>query len=456
MLQTTIEALLGNKIGLDASTIGSSKIAKAVEMRRVACSLPDLPSYLQRLQTSPQELEELIENVIVPETWFFRDRKPFDFLGRYVISEWLPSHSNSILRLLSLPCCTGEEPYSIAIALIEAGLNPVKFSIDAIDISHQTLNKAQKAIYGKNSFRGQELSEKQHYFQQLEEGYQVSDLVRKRVNFRHGNLLELFLDDNTQYDIIFCRNLLIYFDDSARSRAISILERLLRPNGLLFVGSAETGIIATQNLVSVRQPFTFAYRKVEDMGKQENRSSLNSPLVSNAATTPGNTKTKPEATKTNPKRKNSTPSPTAPSPSEHSPSKESKSEPSRKPMTNFPTKTTSITSKGRGETSKSLSNLQTARDLADRGNLEEAATLCKTYLEQNYTSIEAYLLLGEVYQGVGKEEEAEQCFRKVIYLDPNHYDALMHLALLKEHQGDMGSATLLRQRIQRLQQIYRK
>src|SRR5919199_6211265 len=127
MAQATIEALLGKKIGLDASTIGSSKITRAIESRRLACGVPDLQSYLQLLQTSPQELEELIENVIVPETWFFRDRKPFDFLGRYVISEWLPNPKNRSLRILSLPCCTGEEPYSIAITLIEAGLPPTQF-----------------------------------------------------------------------------------------------------------------------------------------------------------------------------------------------------------------------------------------------------------------------------------------------------------------------------------------
>lgn len=110
-------------------------------------------------------------------------------------------------------------------------------------------------------------------------------------------------------------------------------------------------------------------------------------------------------------------------------------------------------SKGRSEKTQTLPCLKTARNLADVGNLEEAATLCKTYLSQNSTSIEAHLLLGEVYQGLGKEEEAEQCFRKVIYLNPNHYDALVHLALLQEHRGDLGSAARLRQRIQRLEQL---
>ena len=124
--QATIEALLKDKIGLAASTIGH-KIARAVEKRRLACDLPDFQTYLRRLQTSKAELEELIELVVVPETWFFRDRKPFTFLEHYVKSEWLPNRNNGILRLLSIPCSTGEEPYSLAMILLNAGLisNPV-------------------------------------------------------------------------------------------------------------------------------------------------------------------------------------------------------------------------------------------------------------------------------------------------------------------------------------------
>lgn len=433
MLQATIEALLSKKIGLDASTIGSSKISRATEIRRLACGEPDLQTYLKRLQTEPQELEELIESVIVPETWFFRDRKPFEFLGRYVMSEWLPSQRNSTLRVLSLPCCTGEEPYSIAITLLEAGLNPNQFYIDAIDISKYSLSKAQKAIYGKKSFRGQEFSQKQHYFQQTAEGYQVSELVRRRVNFSYGNLLELFKKDKNKYDVIFCRNLLIYFEDNARSQALKTLEILLTPNGLLFLGSAETGMLNTPKLVSVRQPFTFAYQKVENLAKQENsKLSTMSSLAEKL---------------TNVQQKKST----FLTPVDFQ-VKNAWTEQIRKKLSDYPAQITPPISKVTRENIQALPNLQTARNLANQGKLEEAASLCKTYLNENSTSAEAYVLLGEIYQGLGNEEESEKSFQKAIYLDPNHYDALMHLALLKEHQGEFSSAQLIRQRIQRRQQ----
>jgi len=97
--------------------------------------------------------------------------------------------------------------------------------------------------------------------------------------------------------------------------------------------------------------------------------------------------------------------------------------------------------------------LEKARRLANQGSLEEAATLCKTYLSQNLTSAEAYVLLGEVHQALGNDEQAEQCFQKAVYLKPNYYEALFHLALLQENRGDLAKATVIRQRIQRLQNL---
>ena len=135
MSQVKIEALLLEKIGLAPSAISSNIIARAVSKRRLVCDLPDLQTYLQRLQSSTAELEELIEEVVVPETSFFRDRQPFTFLESHVKTEWLNNQNRGILRILSVPCSSGEEPYSIAITLLNAGLTPNRIHIDAVDIS---------------------------------------------------------------------------------------------------------------------------------------------------------------------------------------------------------------------------------------------------------------------------------------------------------------------------------
>jgi chemotaxis protein methyltransferase WspC len=452
MTQVAIEALLRQKIGLDALAIGSDPIVRSVSQRMAACGLTDVQTYLTRLQTSTEELEELIEMVVVPETWFFRDREPFVFLNRYVRQEWLPAHPNSVLRVLSVPCATGEEPYSIAIALQEAGLSSKNFCIDAIDISKKSLLKARRAIYTQNSFRvrnpgfpfGKGVDLRERYFTQAGDEYQLYASVSRTVNFMHGNLLDPYFPSNKKiYDIIFCRNVLIYFDRSARERTVRGLGCLLKNKGVLFVGSAETGQIFPSQFVPVLQPLTFAYRKMEDTTQESQvvGAGFAVPLlelgVRNQIKSPSN-------------RPHPTPLENADAPGVTTASRTGTvagSGNAYSELTFQPSNPLSPIS------NPQTSTLETARHLADGGRLAEAASLCETYLRQNRTSAEAYLLLGQVHQAAGNDERAEQCFQKSIYLEPDRCEALMHLALLKEHCGDTASAAIIRQRIQRLQKL---
>ena len=122
MICPEIENLLRKKIGIDANIIGSRKIAKAVEIRRSLCGVGNVNDYLQILHTSTQEFDELVELIVVPETWFFRDSQPYHALTNYVRSQWSNKFHHSKLRLLSVPCSTGEEPYSLAMTLLDLGL----------------------------------------------------------------------------------------------------------------------------------------------------------------------------------------------------------------------------------------------------------------------------------------------------------------------------------------------
>jgi chemotaxis protein methyltransferase WspC len=449
MSLTDIEKLLSKKIGFDCNTIGSRKITKAVESRCAACGLSDLKMYIQLLQTSPEEFTELVEQIVVPETYFFRDRKSFDFLINFVRSQWLTKFNHSTLRLLSVPCSTGEEPYSIAIVLMEAGLSPSQFCIDAIDISKQAIAKAQQGIYGKNSFRGEVLVDRNRYFQQTAEKYEICSSVRNAVNFKQGNLLNTFSSVQLKYDVIFCRNLLIYLEDSACAEVFKTLNRLLLPDGLVFVGSAETAKVPSNLFTSIRQPLTVYKKKTEGIISknwhhltiknsqsknieghkkqdiQAKKLSSETSFISHSSTSPP---ILPDSLV-----KNTSPLPTIPS--------NSISEPSLK------------------ETQLSIPenslSLELARQLADGGQIEAAIKHCHEYLEcVSSTNAQAYTLLGTLYQAKTNYVQAEEFFRKALYLNPNNYEALMHLALLKEHRGDFLGASILRQRIQKLQQNF--
>src|SRR5262245_60511798 len=102
MPQAAIVALLRHSIGLNPDAVGAEVITRAVRRRMAQCSVSDLQTYLECLQTSIQELHALVEEVVVPETWFFRDQMPFAYLGRYVMAEWLPTHQHTVFRVLSM------------------------------------------------------------------------------------------------------------------------------------------------------------------------------------------------------------------------------------------------------------------------------------------------------------------------------------------------------------------
>jgi len=401
------EQLLKQAMGLEAASVGRSAVERAVQERQLAQGLPDTQAYWEHVRGSPAELQELIEAVVVSETWFFRDREAYAVLARIGHEEWLRRPAPDTLRLLSLPCSTGEEPYSMAMALLDAGVSSACFRIDAVDISTRALARARRAVYGRNSFRGTELAFRERHFVEEPGGYRLEEAVRAPVQLQQGNLLAPdFLPGRAIYDVIFCRNVLIYFDRATQDRAIAVLLRLLKDQGTLFVGPAETGLLLDHQFVSSKLPLAFAFRKPVAVTPPAAPPRRPAP----AAAAP------PRAIPAAPRRKIA-PSPAAPP---------------------------------RPATAPVASGLDAASRLADRGHLAEAAKLCEAQLREQGPSAPAFHLLGLIRDAAGNLADAMQCFRKALYLDPGHREALAHLALLLDKQGDAGGAGAMRQRLQRL------
>src|SRR5476649_563428 len=183
-----LESLLQASMGLSVASIGSAAIGRAVQERLAVCHLGDLHAYAERVRGSASELQALIEAVVVSETWFFRDRHAFTALARLTREEWLQAHPEGVLSLLSLPCSTGEEPFSMAMALLDASVPAHRFRIDAVDISARDLALGMRAVYGTNSFRGHELEFRDRHFDVTAEGYRVKETVRQDVRFQQCNL----------------------------------------------------------------------------------------------------------------------------------------------------------------------------------------------------------------------------------------------------------------------------
>jgi chemotaxis protein methyltransferase WspC len=404
-----LEQVLKQSIGLDAASIGQNSVARALEQRQAACGLAQADDYLELLQRSEAELQQLIEAVVVPETWFFRDREAFAALAERVAQPWLASHAEGCLQLLSLPCASGEEPYSMAMALLDAGVPPERFRIDAVDISLRVLASAEQGLYGKNSLRGGEQNFLLRYFDPAGTHYRLRDEVRRQVSFRQGNLLDPgFAAGSPAYHVIFCRNLLIYFDRATQERAVAQLARLLRPDGVLFVGPSETGLLLSQEFSSNKWPLAFAFRPGAPAPQTPRpTSAARKPIVRSPAAQPRHV-------------------PRTPPPP---------------PLQVAPT-----------ADQDKLPDLATAARLADQGHLAEAARIAEAHLQRRGAGTEALQLLALIYDASGQHDEAQRCYRKVLYLDPNHLEALTHLIFMLEQQGDRQGAAQLRARAQRLQQ----
>ena len=259
---SAIEDVLRRSMGLEASTIGAAIVERSIRARMAQVGSPSTEDYLLRLRQTPAELEALIGSVVVPESWFFRDGAPFTALVAWTREHWLPNHPAATLRILTVPCSTGEEPYSVAMTLLDSGLAPDRFTVNAVDISRRALARAQRAVYGANSFRGHSFDFRDRFFTPTPDGYALGPEVQRQVRFESGNLLAPdFRPGAGCFDVIFCRNLLIYFDRPTQAQAVRALSRLLAPDGLLFVGHAETSLAAAAGFTSTNYPMSFAFRK---------------------------------------------------------------------------------------------------------------------------------------------------------------------------------------------------
>jgi len=409
-----IESLLRREIGLDAASIGSTLIQRTVRLRMKALGIEQTEKYERLLRSSPTALEALIEAVVVTETWFFRDREPFAAFAQ-LAREWLPENTAGTLRTLSVPCSSGEEPYSLAMALLDVPVPPHRFAIDGVDISNHALARARNAVYGRNSFRGKNLAFRDRYFRYTKEGYALNPVVRECVRFYRDNLLgEEFLAGFAAYHVIFCRNLLIYFDRATQVRALRRIHRLLTPDGVLFVGPAELPLVAGNGFVSANLPMAFACRKAEAQGStpaaHRSRQSL-------------------------------------PAPSPRATSNQARAIPGTPPGPELPGRRRG----GTHTTPVIPSDLDAARQLADAGRLADAVAICEAHLRKEGPSAQAYCLLGILHDASG-DSKASDFYRKALYLEPNHYETLLHLSLLLERNGDNAGARAFKRRAERVQQ----
>jgi chemotaxis protein methyltransferase CheR len=221
-----------------------SLVAARLARRLRALGLSSFAEYRRFLETSDPSGSELaltINCMTTNKTSFFREGKHFAMLKDAILAA--ARAGQKIYRVWSAACSTGEEPYSIAMTALAAA-RAIEGRILASDLDTEVLESAQQAVYPMESLDDLDAGARRRYFLRgrgEREGWvQVKPAVRQLVTFRHINLIDEPWPIRTQFDAIFCRNVIIYFDRQTQARLFGRLARYLAPGGLLFIGHAET------------------------------------------------------------------------------------------------------------------------------------------------------------------------------------------------------------------------
>ena len=379
-----LAAELERHLGLDPAAVGERLLARAVATRQAVTRATDPADYRSRFTAA--ERAELAEEVVVAETWFLRYPESFRHLA-----------GRRPARVLCVPCSTGEEAYSAAFSLLEAGLPADGFQVVGVDVSRRAVAAARVGVYAAGSFRDAAgLAARDRHFDRTPAGWAVRPTVRRPVTVRDGNLTAPgFLADEPPFDAVFCRNLFIYLTPAARAAATANLLRLLAPDGVLYMGHAEPLGLTDDRFRSLSPPQAFAFERA-------------------------------------------TPRIAARSASEERP---------RLSATVLPVRASSSLAR-RATIPPPPDALAAARLAADRGDPHAAAILLEDHVATTPTA-DAFALLGVVRAMAGDPTAADTALTRALFLDPAHPDALLHKLTLAEGRNDATAAANYRRRLAR-------
>lgn len=401
----------------------------------------DLHACIQRLISVPLGTEEiglLAASLTIGETYFFRDARLFNILRERILPDLRTARCHQhepSLRLWSAGCSTGEEPYSLAILLHEVFENqpPWKIALHATDINPESIEKAKAGIYGPWSFRDTPSWVKERHFTQMSDRqFLLDQAVRSRVTFSPLNLVSdeypSPLNDFCEMDLIFCRNVLMYFHPDLIPAILHRLYLMLAPGGWLIVSPSETALLADSEFAVENIAGAFLFRKAT--GSPVKRTSGLSPMVQPS---PDYHREIPPAIV-----------PPVPQPMPQAPVRQAIPEatPIQKAAELYhQAQYASVISCLSALTDPSSDELLLlAKAGANLGRLDEAADWCERATGKNKLHAQAYYLLATIRQEQGKIDEALSALHRVIYLAPDFPLAHFTLGSLLRQVGKRQEA----------------
>jgi len=235
------------------------------------CSFGDYYRFLRHSPQRAKELEQIVDLLTTNETYFFREAYQLKAFTDEILPEIIERRSaQKRLRVWSAGCSSGEEAYTIAMLLIEKQeLKGWNLEVFANDISRRMIQAARRGVYAKSSFRAIDEYFWKKYFRPIDGRWQIVDEVKALVSFGHLNLLDQeMLELIGAVDVIFCRNVLIYFDKASRVKVVKTFYQKLEPGGYLLLGHSESLLNVSTDFELVHLKNDMVYRKTQLEGKE--------------------------------------------------------------------------------------------------------------------------------------------------------------------------------------------
>jgi len=255
LIRDFIQTQCGVYFGDSSQFILEKRVARLLRAHRLS-NFRDYYYYLLYDRRKAEELATLIDSITTNETYFFREEKQLKAFSSEILPELHArkrEQGDRALHIWSAGCSSGEEPYTLAMLIMESGLfRDFRVDIFANDISNRMLQAARKGIYGPSAFRSAEQKYIDRHFTEKGESWRINDDVRKFVSFSHLNLVERSkISLLRTMDLICCRNVIIYYDSPTKKSVIQSLGEKLAPGGYLLLGHSES-LINISNAFELR------------------------------------------------------------------------------------------------------------------------------------------------------------------------------------------------------------
>ena len=422
----TVQNIIRNQIGLDQDALGLDATKAAIKQRLNKLAINDLDSYLILLRENSDERHALCQLMLVSESWLMRESATLNETTTYLryLKETIRKPK---IRILSVPCARGEEPISLLHAALQAGYKCSEISITGIDLSFNAISLAKEGILTGSSMRESTVEFMSHYFDRIGSSYKLKNEYSECLSFFQQNILECSSAiDGDEYDVIYCRNLLIYLGIEEKNHLISTLSTLLTQGGLLAVAVSESPLVSENDLIHKKgTPSCIFFRTA----------------LGNSYYSAGFDITKRDST--------------------------------RKTVNNYPFKNDNRSTKkikkyghnchvNRGDSlpllsqkvvfsqnkyssssyrtfdSQLIEKLDQAFAYADAGKHDIAQETCIYIVDQDPLIADSYFLLGLIASTRGERDLSIAYFKRTLYLQPNHEDAILQLKFATARACERG------------------